>query len=81
MGCSDVEVRLEVLLPATVLLAAGVIEGEPSKNVKDVEEPEEVADEIKPGIAEPLATAIVVASSSTAPLRLPEDRVVVEVRL
>lgn len=78
---SEVEVRFEVLLPATVLLTASVVGRDPSSMVKDVDEPEEVADETKPETSEPLTTAIVVASNAVSPLRLPEARVVVDVRL
>lgn len=81
MGWADVEVRLEVLLPIMVALAAVVVGEDPRNNVTDVEELEELADEVGKDTAEPLAPAIEVVRIPVSPVRVPEERVLVDVRL
>lgn len=63
MGCSDVEVLVEVELAVAVPLTAGVGWVEPRSRMTEVDELEE--DE-----AEALATAMVVPRFSISPLRL-----------
>ena len=70
MGCSDVEVLVEVELAFTVPLAVGMGWGEPSSRVKDVEELWEGEAAAGSKLAEALATAMVVAKFSISPLRL-----------
>ena len=68
VGCADDEVRLEVLSPIAVLLAAGSVGRDPCSRVTDIEEVEEPDVVAAATIEEPLFPTIVDASKGISPL-------------
>lgn len=81
MGSAAAEVWVDVLMPVEVPFAGDVVRTLPCSKVKEVDELDSVTDGAIVDVAEPLATAIVDAQSAVSPLRLPVERVTVDVRL